>query len=95
MSLMTVFHNHYSPVQMNEEMFLLVNVLTCHSKVLQDLGLPTGSESKSESGGESEGTQESVKAVTTSSTTSEDVCTSVPPSGVMYLEASFLKTHIQ
>ncbi|XP_040002309.1 interleukin enhancer-binding factor 3-like isoform X2 [Xiphias gladius] len=46
--------------------------LNVATKVLQDLGLPTGSESKSESGGESEGTQESVKAVTTSSTTSED-----------------------
>lgn len=59
----------------------------CHSQVLQDLGLPTGSESKSESSVEVEGTQESVKAATTSSTTSEDVRASVPPSGVMYLEA--------
>ncbi|XP_045903471.1 interleukin enhancer-binding factor 3-like isoform X2 [Micropterus dolomieu] len=46
--------------------------LNVATKVLQDLGLPTGSESKSESSVEVEGTQESVKAATTSSTTSED-----------------------
>lgn len=57
-------------------MFLLFHVLTCHSQVLQDLGLPTGSEPKSEFSGEAEG--ESVKTASTASTTSEDVCTSVP-----------------
>ncbi|XP_022611146.1 interleukin enhancer-binding factor 3-like isoform X1 [Seriola dumerili] len=46
--------------------------LNVATKVLQDLGLPTGSESKSESSGDGEGVQESIKAATTSSTTSED-----------------------
>ncbi|XP_023147332.2 interleukin enhancer-binding factor 3-like isoform X1 [Amphiprion ocellaris] len=45
--------------------------LNVATKVLQDLGLPIGSESKSESSGDAEGSQESVKAAT-SSTTSED-----------------------
>uniref|UniRef100_A0A3Q1G9I6 Interleukin enhancer-binding factor 3-like n=1 Tax=Acanthochromis polyacanthus TaxID=80966 RepID=A0A3Q1G9I6_9TELE len=47
--------------------------LNVATKVLQDLGLPIGSESKSESSGDAEGSQESVKAAATSSTTSEDV----------------------
>lgn len=46
------------------------------SQVLQDLGLPTGSESKSEFSCEAEG--ESVKTSSAASTTSEDVCISVP-----------------
>ncbi|XP_035516149.1 interleukin enhancer-binding factor 3-like isoform X2 [Morone saxatilis] len=46
--------------------------LNVATKVLQDLGLPTGSESKSESSGDAEGTLESVKASSTASTTSED-----------------------
>ncbi|XP_040892610.1 interleukin enhancer-binding factor 3-like isoform X2 [Toxotes jaculatrix] len=46
--------------------------LNVATKVLQDLGLPTGSESKSESSGDAEGTQESVKAATTTSAASED-----------------------
>uniref|UniRef100_A0A3Q1FPD7 Interleukin enhancer-binding factor 3-like n=1 Tax=Acanthochromis polyacanthus TaxID=80966 RepID=A0A3Q1FPD7_9TELE len=49
--------------------------LNVATKVLQDLGLPIGSESKSESSGDAEGSQESVKAAATSSTTSEDVHT--------------------
>lgn len=46
------------------------------SQVLQDLGLPTGSETKSEFSCEAEG--ESVKTSSAASTTSEDVCISVP-----------------
>uniref|UniRef100_A0A3B5BCT8 Interleukin enhancer-binding factor 3-like n=1 Tax=Stegastes partitus TaxID=144197 RepID=A0A3B5BCT8_9TELE len=46
--------------------------LNVATKVLQDLGLPIGSESKSDSSGDVEGSQESVKAATTSSTTSEE-----------------------
>ncbi|XP_071360555.1 interleukin enhancer-binding factor 3 homolog isoform X2 [Trachinotus anak] len=46
--------------------------LNVATKVLQDLGLPTGSESKSESSVDAEGTQESVKAATTTSASSED-----------------------
>ncbi|TMS23211.1 Interleukin enhancer-binding factor 3-like protein [Larimichthys crocea] len=46
--------------------------LNVATKVLQDLGLPTGSESKTESGGDTEGSLESVKASSTASTTSED-----------------------
>ncbi|XP_078022479.1 interleukin enhancer-binding factor 3-like isoform X2 [Epinephelus lanceolatus] len=46
--------------------------LNVATKVLQDLGLPTGSESKPESTGDGEGTQELVKAASTVSTTSED-----------------------
>ncbi|XP_047434818.1 interleukin enhancer-binding factor 3-like isoform X2 [Mugil cephalus] len=46
--------------------------LNVATKVLQDLGLPTGSETKSESSGDAEGSQDSVKAAATSSTTSED-----------------------
>ncbi|XP_036955860.1 interleukin enhancer-binding factor 3-like isoform X1 [Acanthopagrus latus] len=46
--------------------------LNVATKVLQDLGLPTGSESKSESSGSTEGTVESVKAASTASTSSED-----------------------
>lgn len=44
------------------------------SQVLQDLGLPTTSESKSEPSSENEGSQDSVKAVAPTSSTSEDVC---------------------
>ncbi|XP_034386581.1 interleukin enhancer-binding factor 3-like isoform X2 [Cyclopterus lumpus] len=46
--------------------------LNVATKVLQDLGLPTGSESKAESAGDVEGTQELVKAASTASSTSED-----------------------
>uniref|UniRef100_A0A665W3N1 Interleukin enhancer-binding factor 3-like n=1 Tax=Echeneis naucrates TaxID=173247 RepID=A0A665W3N1_ECHNA len=46
--------------------------LNVATKVLQDLGLPTGSELKSESSVDSEGTQESAKAATPSSATSEE-----------------------
>ncbi|XP_041822710.1 interleukin enhancer-binding factor 3-like isoform X2 [Chelmon rostratus] len=46
--------------------------LNVATKVLQDLGLPTGSESKSESSGDAEGSLESVKASSTASATSED-----------------------
>ncbi|XP_069021944.1 interleukin enhancer-binding factor 3-like isoform X2 [Embiotoca jacksoni] len=46
--------------------------LNVATKVLQDLGLPTGSEPKSESSSETEGCQESVKAAAATSTTSED-----------------------
>ncbi|XP_070712230.1 interleukin enhancer-binding factor 3-like isoform X2 [Pempheris klunzingeri] len=48
--------------------------LNVATKVLQDLGLPTGSESKSESSGDTEGTLESAKASSTASTTSDDSC---------------------
>ncbi|XP_071393433.1 interleukin enhancer-binding factor 3a [Centroberyx affinis] len=46
--------------------------LNVATKVLQELGLPTGSEPKSESSGAGEGTEESGNAVTTGSTASED-----------------------
>lgn len=46
--------------------------LNVATKVLQDLGLPTGSEPKSDSSGDVEGPLESVKAASTASTTSED-----------------------
>ncbi|XP_026159165.1 interleukin enhancer-binding factor 3-like isoform X2 [Mastacembelus armatus] len=46
--------------------------LNVATKVLQDLGLPTGSETKSECSSETEGAQESIKAASTSSVTSED-----------------------
>ncbi|XP_075946757.1 interleukin enhancer-binding factor 3a [Anarhichas minor] len=46
--------------------------LNVATKVLQDLGLPTGSESKAESAGDVEGTQELVKAASAASSTSED-----------------------
>ncbi|KAM9363603.1 interleukin enhancer-binding factor 3-like [Symphorus nematophorus] len=46
--------------------------LNVATKVLQDLGLPTGSESKSESSGDAEGTLDSVKAASAASATSED-----------------------
>ncbi|XP_070769195.1 interleukin enhancer-binding factor 3a [Enoplosus armatus] len=46
--------------------------LNVATKVLQDLGLPTGLENKPESSGDVEGTLESVKAASTASTTSED-----------------------
>ncbi|KAM3622578.1 uncharacterized protein V6R79_000592 [Siganus canaliculatus] len=52
--------------------------LNVATKVLQDLGLPTGSESKSEPAGESEGNNESVKAA--SSAPQEDVCPAAPSS---------------
>ncbi|GAA6220304.1 interleukin enhancer-binding factor 3-like [Lates japonicus] len=46
--------------------------LNVATKVLQDLGLPTGSEPKSESSGDTEVTQESINAASTASTTSEE-----------------------
>ncbi|XP_042340540.1 interleukin enhancer-binding factor 3-like isoform X1 [Plectropomus leopardus] len=46
--------------------------LNVATKVLQDLGLPTGSESKPESAADGEGNQELVKAASTTSNTSED-----------------------
>ncbi|XP_070832494.1 interleukin enhancer-binding factor 3a isoform X2 [Chaetodon trifascialis] len=46
--------------------------LNVATKVLQDLGLPTGSESKSESSGDAEGSLESVKASSSASATSDD-----------------------
>ncbi|XP_069385956.1 interleukin enhancer-binding factor 3-like isoform X3 [Paralichthys olivaceus] len=53
--------------------------LNVATKVLQELGLPTGSESKPESIGEAEGP---VKDAMMTSTMSEDVRTNVPPSDV-------------
>lgn len=51
-----------------------VDVVTfCISQVLQDLGLPTGSESKAESSGDVEGTQDLVKPGSAASSTSEEV----------------------
>ncbi|XP_074484939.1 interleukin enhancer-binding factor 3-like isoform X2 [Sebastes fasciatus] len=46
--------------------------LNVATKVLQDLGLPTGSETKAEPIGEVEGSQESVKDASTASTASEE-----------------------
>ncbi|KAK2919377.1 interleukin enhancer-binding factor 3-like isoform X1 [Channa argus] len=46
--------------------------LNVATKVLQDLGLPTGSETKSESSSDAGGTQESLKAAPTTFITSED-----------------------
>ncbi|XP_039651104.1 interleukin enhancer-binding factor 3-like isoform X2 [Perca fluviatilis] len=46
--------------------------LNVATKALQDLGLPTGSESKAETISDVEGTQELVKAASTASTTSDD-----------------------
>ncbi|XP_030587526.1 interleukin enhancer-binding factor 3-like isoform X2 [Archocentrus centrarchus] len=46
--------------------------LNVATKVLQDLGLPTSSESKSETSSEAEGSQESVKAAALTSSASED-----------------------
>ncbi|XP_054459859.1 interleukin enhancer-binding factor 3a isoform X2 [Anoplopoma fimbria] len=46
--------------------------LNVATKVLQDLGLPTGSESKAESSGDVEGTHELVKPASMASTTSEE-----------------------
>ncbi|XP_031610087.1 interleukin enhancer-binding factor 3-like [Oreochromis aureus] len=46
--------------------------LNVATKVLQDLGLPTSSESKSEPSSENEGSQESVKAAAPTSSTTED-----------------------
>ncbi|XP_029949839.1 interleukin enhancer-binding factor 3-like [Salarias fasciatus] len=46
--------------------------LNVATKVLQDLGLPTSSETKSESSGNTEASQESVKASSATSTTSDD-----------------------
>uniref|UniRef100_A0A672JEG4 Interleukin enhancer binding factor 3a n=1 Tax=Salarias fasciatus TaxID=181472 RepID=A0A672JEG4_SALFA len=51
--------------------------LNVATKVLQDLGLPTSSETKSESSGNTEASQESVKASSATSTTSDDVCVCV------------------
>uniref|UniRef100_UPI0037E798B6 interleukin enhancer-binding factor 3-like isoform X2 n=1 Tax=Semicossyphus pulcher TaxID=241346 RepID=UPI0037E798B6 len=46
--------------------------LNVATKVLQDLGLPTGSETKADSSGDTEVTMESVKASSTASSTSEE-----------------------
>ncbi|KAM8879574.1 interleukin enhancer-binding factor 3-like [Spinachia spinachia] len=46
--------------------------LNVATKVLQDLGLPTGSESKAESSGDAEGTQDLVKPGSAASSTSEE-----------------------
>lgn len=51
--------------------------LSSSPQVLQDLGLPTGSESKAEAGGDTEGASETGKAASTTSATSEEVC--APP----------------
>nr|XP_046260335.1 interleukin enhancer-binding factor 3 homolog isoform X2 [Scatophagus argus] len=48
--------------------------LNVATKVLQDLGLLTGSDSKSESSGDADSILESVKAASTASTASEDTC---------------------
>lgn len=49
----------------------------CFLQVLQDLGLPTASESKSDSSSDTGVAQESVNAAPVASTTSEDVCARV------------------
>ena len=63
-----------------------------YSQVLQDLGLPTGPESKSESSGDAEGPHQAINAADATSNTSEEVCTQ--DSSVMeYLRPIFKKIH--